>query len=396
MPFPDGTPTRRVHYTATNPASGTPVSGSIRFTPNVPAIVLDDTAVTYTGSGTYQLDDQGRLVDDGTLGVELLDNTAPGTNPEGWLWQAIVTVGVQPRVFYFTLDNTSNDIDLAQLQQLDPDTPDYVPVPGPRGLPGEPGATGPAGPKGDTGAAGATGEPGPQGATGPAGEQGPKGDKGDPGPAGDPATATPLGAAGAGTTIGLRSTDPTTTNARPPTPHAASHATGGTDPLTPTQIGAYTATAGTALETALGGKADKTGATFTGAVIVNGADLSVLGTGKGYRFRRGGGSLDLEGAGSDLIVSVWSDGGFAGNQHSYLRLSADAQNLQIAGKVEYVDGLYGATRHVLDGATNTVGFYGATPTTKPTVTGSHTDGTALASLLAALTQLGLITDNTTT
>ncbi|WP_230536478.1 hypothetical protein [Streptomyces sp. OUCMDZ-3434] len=100
--------------------------------------------------------------------------------------------------------------------------------PGPAGDPGIPGADGAQGPKGDPG------EPGADGADGP---QGPKGDQGDPGP------QPPLGAAGAGADIALRSTDPTTTNARTPTPHAATHATGGGDPLTPAQIGALAATA---------------------------------------------------------------------------------------------------------------------------------------------------------
>lgn len=317
MPFPPGAPTRRVHYTVTNPSGGTPATGTIRFSPNVPAVVIDGTAVTYTGSGTYQLNAQGQLADGTTLGVELLDNSAPGSNPAGWLWQAIVTINGQSRVFYFTLEGTAGDIDLDQLQQLDPNTPDYIPVPGPAG---------------------------------PAGPAGPQGEIGPQGPVGDPATATPLGAAGAGPTIALRSDDSTTTNARTPTPHASTHATAGSDPLTPAQIGAYSQAAGQTLENALGGKADKTGATFTGNVTVNGADLAVLGTGKGYRLRRGGAALDLEATGSDLVVSVWSGGDFTGTQHAYLRLSADAQNTQIGGKVEVVDSLYGQAKHTLDPA----------------------------------------------
>jgi len=112
-------------------------------------------------------------------------------------------------------------------------------------LPGPQGATGPTG---ATGAAGADGEDGEDGDSayevavtggfvgseaewlaslvGPEGEQGPEG----PQPA--------LGAAGAGADIALRSTDPTTTNARTPTAHATSHASGGTDPVTPAAIGA--------------------------------------------------------------------------------------------------------------------------------------------------------------
>ncbi|MGW3144840.1 hypothetical protein ACWDG1_09195 [Streptomyces sp. NPDC001177] len=121
-------------------------------------------------------------------------------------------------------------------------------------------------------------------------------------------------------------------------------------------------------------------------------DMSLIGTGKRYRFRRSGSNLDLEGGGVDLIVSVWSDDVFTATQHSYFRLSSNAQNVQVAGKVEFVDALYGTTKHVLDGAANQIGFYGATPASKPTVTGSRGGNAALASLLSALATLGLITD----
>jgi lysophospholipase L1-like esterase len=129
------------------------------------------------------------------------------------------------------------------------------------------------------------------------------------------------------------------------------------------------------------------------AHIANG-DLTVSDTAKGYRLRRGGSGLDFEATGADLILSNWSGTGFNGTQRNYFRLSADAQNLQIAGKTEFVDGLYGATRHVLDGAANTVGLYGATPVTRQTVTGTRADGTALTNLISALGLTGLIADGT--
>lgn len=94
------------------------------------------------------------------------------------------------------------------------------------------------GPQGPAGAQGPAGSDGATGLTGATGATGPKGDRGEQGPPGDPATATPLGTAGAGDGIALRSTDPTTTNPRTPTAHKASHAAGGPDALTPTDIGA--------------------------------------------------------------------------------------------------------------------------------------------------------------
>lgn len=215
-------------------------------------------------------------------------------------------------------------------------------------------------------------------------------------------------------------------DARTPTAHAASHGSGGSDPITVAQSQV------TGLTVALDAKAATTyvdstfatqgtvatldgfvqdcltrvaavenGTAFLAALNVAGdaqiaeGNLTVTDFTKGYRFRVDGGALDLEATGSDLVISNWSGTGFNGTQRSYFRLSADAQNIQIAGKVEYVDGLYGATRHVLDGATNTVGFHGATPVARQTVAGSWTDGSAGESLAAALATLGLITDNTT-
>jgi len=144
-------------------------------------------------------------------------------------------------------------------------------------------------------------------------------------------------------------------------------------------------TSGTAT---VGGLSSLANASITG-------DLSVMGAAKGYRFRTGGANLDLEATGTDLIVSNWSGTNFNGSQRSYFRLSADAQNVQAAGKIEFADTLYGSVKHTLDGAANQVGFYGASPASKPTITGSRGGNAALASLITALATLGLITDNTT-
>jgi hypothetical protein len=128
MPAFDGLPTHLVHLTAANPVGGTAASGTVKLSPNVPAIVIDGTPITFTGSGTYNFDAQGRLVDtDGTtVGVRLLDNSAPGTNPTGWLWHALVSVdGQPPRAFYFTLAGAAAEVDLDKLQQLSPEVPHW-------------------------------------------------------------------------------------------------------------------------------------------------------------------------------------------------------------------------------------------------------------------------------
>lgn len=135
--------------------------------------------------------------------------------------------------------------------------------------------------------------------------------------------------------------------------------------------------------------------TFNAAVTVDGATFLILDTSKGYRFRTDGAQLDMEATGADLLISNWSGTDFDGSQHSYMRLAAAAQAMQLAGLVEFVDALYGNVRHVLDGAANTIGFHGATPVTQQTVTGSRGGNAALASLLTALDALGLVVDSTT-
>lgn len=140
--------------------------------------------------------------------------------------------------------------------------------------------------------------------------------------------------------------------------HAARHAAAGADPVTLSQSQV------TGLVAALAALLPKAGGTVTGDLTVEGyttlqggqfnsdfaafGDMTLIGTDKGFRFRRGGAATDFEGAGTDLVVSVWSGGDFTGTQRSYLRLSADAQNVQVAGKTEIVDSLYGTAVHALD------------------------------------------------
>ncbi|MEU0670347.1 collagen-like protein [Streptomyces lavendulocolor] len=359
MPLPPGLSTVTVTGTYKHP-DGTALKGKILFTPE-PAIL---TSATH---GTLLLGTVEAVPDaDGDISVTMLATDDPDVTPTGWTYRVQERWYDAPgRSYPLSLPSAAPAVDLADVAPTAPAAGEYVVV------------TGPAGP---TGAAGPTGPTGPAGPQGPAGEDG---SNADAEAYTDAAIATHTAA-----------TDPHGDRAWSDAKFATMAALNTTNGNV-SNLDVFVNDCLTRVAAIEGGTAFLAGLNTTGPARIIGADLSVEGTGKGYRFRRGGGGLDLEATGADLIVSNWSGTAFNGTQRSYMRLSADAQNVQIAGRVEYVDGLYGATRHVLDGAANSVGFFGATPVGRQTITGSRTDGTALASLLTALEALGLIDDNTT-
>ena len=190
MSFPSGTPTKVVNLTCLNPTEGKRVNGVVRLVPNVSEIILEGNPVRWTGGGKYHFDSQGRMVSKAGVGVELLDNSAPGSNPVGWLWQAFITIDGKTRSVSFSLGGVSSGIDLNDLLEINPDTPDYVPVLGPAGPPGIQGERGiqgiqgNAGPQGIQGIQGSQGIPGSQGVPGVQGIQGIQGERGADGVSG--------------------------------------------------------------------------------------------------------------------------------------------------------------------------------------------------------------------
>ncbi|WP_327169577.1 hypothetical protein [Streptomyces subrutilus] len=199
----------------------------------------------------------------GTWSIDVVPTDAAGIEPAMGRYYRFteVVAGVPRRSRTFEVPSGDmTPISILALIVADPGLPGYVRgatgARGPAGVDGLPGPQGIPGVAGAPGAAGTPGLQGPPGDAGPAGAQGVAGAKGDTGSVGP---QPPLGAAGAGPTIALRSDDPTTTNARQPTPHASSHATGGADPLTPAGIGAAAAatlTAHTGATTTVHGIAD--------------------------------------------------------------------------------------------------------------------------------------------
>lgn len=342
MPFPAGTPVVTLTGTLPSAVAGVGYGGQVVLTPSA---LLTDAArhAIYPGGGKTD-------IVDGTFEVELIPNDAAGIAPAGWRWY----IDVQPargRRAAFWADIHGADGTTIHLDEL---VPAQAPGGGTSGTPGQSAyevavdegfdgtvtewlasLTGPAGPQGDTGPAG---PPGADGATGP------KGDKGDPGETGPAGPQPPLGAAGAGPTIALRSDDPTTTNARTPTPHAAAHSDGGSDEIIVSieQVAELAA--------ALAARLLLTGGTLTGDLTLDGGNLTVSRSDRqgAYRMRVTGGELDFEIGGKDLYLSRFANGDFSGAQVNLLRMAADG--LHLLGRVIYGTGGFDAV-HALDATT---------------------------------------------
>lgn len=165
------------------------------------------------------------------------------------------------------------------------------------------------------------------------------------------------------------------TNARTPVTHASTHASAGSDPVTPAAIGAETPAGAASQITTHAGATDPHGdRSWADGKFATSANLSAL---NGY--------LD------DAILRLAAiEGGTA--YLTGLNVSAAARIINTSFTVE---GSAGSVKHVLNGSANTVGLYGATPVAQRTVTGSRSDGTALASALTALADVGLVVNSST-
>ncbi|MFF9624266.1 hypothetical protein [Streptomyces griseosporeus] len=392
MAFPSGTPVVTLTGTLPSAVAGTGYGGQVVLTPS--AILTDSTRhAVYPGGGKAD-------IVDGAFSVQIIPTDAAGISPAGWRWY----VDVQPtrgKRLAFWADITGADGTTVRLDSL---VPTQAPGGGSVGAPGK-SAYEVAVAEGYTGTV----------TQWLASLVGPAGAKGDPG---DPASnlvtsvngqqgavvldATDVGADAAGAATAAQ-----TAAAADASSKVGIHASAADPHGDRAWADAKFALASTvtALNTYVDDTVNRVAAIENGTAFL--AALNVAGNGqivgnltitdfvKGYRFRVSGDGLDLEATGKDLIVSVWSGTGFNGSQHSYDRYAADALAAQHAGKREWVDGLYGTVRHTLDGTNNTAGFFGATPVGRQTVTGSRTDGTALANLLTALDALGFIDDQTT-
>jgi len=383
MAFPAGVQT----VTVTAPANGYRTldgeyqTGTITLTPSVREVVSAQHGIIAVGEVNFTVGASGSFPS-----RAILPNDAEGFVPVGWTYRLDQQLtGETPRSYNVFIPASAGSVDLSSLVEVQASDGTTVSVPGGHGTPSDTVTT--------------------ETSFGQAASAGASTDYAR----GDHTHGTPA-APVVGTTAGTYAAgdDARLSNARTPTAHASSHGSAGSDPVTVAQsqvtgltaalagktagpatstdnaIARYDGTTGLQLQdsgvtiaddgaTTVGGNLTVEGYTTLQGGQFNGdfasfGDLQLIGTGKAYRMRRGGTALDFEGGGADMILSVWSGGDFTGTQHSYARFSSDTQNVQIAGKVEVVDALYGAVKHTLDPAA------GATITGDLSVTGKVTTG----------------------
>jgi len=381
MAFPDGTPVVTLTGTLPSAVAGTGFGGQVVLTPS--ALLTDsERHAVYPGGGKA-------AIVDGQFSVDLIPNDAAGIAPAGWRWYVDVQPSRGQRAAFWA-DIHGADGATIHLDQL---VPVQAPGGGTTGTPGR-SAYEIAVEQGYTGTV-ADWLASLVGPAGPAGDPGPKGDQGEPGPAGaNGSNADAEAYTAAAVTAHVAAVDPHSDRAWADSKFATSTALGATN-ATVTDLDAFVQDCLTRVAGIEQGTAFLAALNVAGNAQVANGNLTVTDFIKGYRFRIDGGGLDLEGTGKDLIISVWSGGGFNGTQHSYDRYAADADAAQHAGLREFVASLYGPAVHTIDAPGNRLGFHGKAPVAQQAVSGSRADGSALANLLAALDALGLIDDQTT-
>ncbi|MEU6365792.1 hypothetical protein ABZ876_08550 [Streptomyces sp. NPDC046931] len=361
MPFPPGVQQVTVTAGASgyHAPDGTPYAGTIRFTPSVPRVVSTEHGVIALGPVNVTLGASGDFTE------TLLATDAADFSPSGWTYRVDEEFTNAPsRAYNISLPASAGSVDLASLTVVESST----------GI--EIGADA----------------------------------------AGTAAAAVAVHNADTTDVHGITDTallETSTGAAAKVTAHADAADPHGDRAYTLTQVSTKVTGPASSTDNAVARFDGTTGLVIQNSTVIIGDDGSVTITGnltdagnlvvrdsnteatKGYRFRTSGGSLDTESGGTDWFWSTFPNPDFTGPQNNYFRMESGAAILHVTAEARFDATAFGGRGHTLDGPGSKVGFYGADPTGRPTVTGSRGGNVALASALTALATLGLIVDNTT-
>lgn len=132
MPTPEGLNTTTIHMQFVEPDStGTPLQGTLTFSPNPSPILFPTQNVIVAGTETATLDVNGEAT------ITLISTDQAGENPTGWLYSVTERIiGQKPRTYNISLPYTSGMVvELSDIVPTDV-APNYIPVVGPQGPPG--------------------------------------------------------------------------------------------------------------------------------------------------------------------------------------------------------------------------------------------------------------------
>lgn len=132
MPTPDGLTTTTIHGKFVEPdLAGTPLSGTLTFTPNPAVVTFPTENVIVAGTQTAVLDQNGEF------SIELISTDQGGENPTGWTYSVNVKLNQQkPQSYQIALPyNNGETVELSDITPTDV-APTYIPVIGPPGAPG--------------------------------------------------------------------------------------------------------------------------------------------------------------------------------------------------------------------------------------------------------------------